>query len=229
MTMQLNSLSDSIGRASAPVGIVHPARRRGLYRNYVKRVLDILLVLLSSPVVVPLILILALLVALDGRAPFFRSERVGLRGRTFRMLKLRTMIDDAETRLDEVLRQDENARDEWNKTQKLKQDPRITRFGRFLRKSSFDELPQLWNVLMGDMSLVGPRPMMPSQRALYGGLAYYGLRPGITGIWQISDRNECDFAKRAEFDSEYDDRLSFWTDAVLVLRTFGAVVRGTGY
>jgi lipopolysaccharide/colanic/teichoic acid biosynthesis glycosyltransferase len=180
-------------------------------------------------VVVPLILILALVVALDGRAPFFRSERVGLRGRTFRMLKLRTMIDDAETRLDEFLRQDENARDEWNKTQKLKRDPRITRFGRFLRKSSFDELPQLWNVLMGDMSLVGPRPMMTSQRALYGGLAYYGLRPGITGMWQIYDRNECDFAKRAEFDSEYDERLSFWTDAVLVLRTFGAVVRGTGY
>lgn len=229
MTMQLNSLSDSIGRACAPVGIVQPARRRGLYRNYVKRVLDIILVLLSSPVVVPLILVLALVVALDGRAPLFRSERVGLRGRTFRMLKLRTMIDDAESRLDEYLRQDENARDEWNKTQKLKRDPRITRFGRFLRKSSFDELPQLWNVLMGDMSLVGPRPMMPSQRALYGGLAYYGLRPGLTGIWQISDRNECDFAKRAEFDSEYDERLSFWTDAVLVLRTFGAVVRGTGY
>jgi lipopolysaccharide/colanic/teichoic acid biosynthesis glycosyltransferase len=108
-------------------------------------------------------------------------------------------------------------------------DPRITPVGRILRRLHIDELPQLWNVLRGEMSLVGPRPMMPAQQALYPGDVYYRLRPGLTGFWQISDRNETAFARRAVYDSDYASRLSFATDFVVLLRTVRAVLRGTGY
>ncbi|MBS0562968.1 MAG: sugar transferase [Proteobacteria bacterium] len=229
MTMQLNDLRDGIHGVCAAVGTVSVPYRRGIYRNRLKRVCDLSLVILTSPLVVPLVLLLALAVWLDGNRPFYLSERVGRGGRIFRMLKLRTMVEDADDILDGYLQQNDHALREWTDKQKLRDDPRVTAIGRFLRKSSLDELPQLWNVLKGDMSLVGPRPMMPSQRGMYPGLAYYGLRPGLTGLWQISDRNGCDFAKRAEFDSAYDAQLDFATDVVVMLKTCGAVVRGTGY
>ena len=229
MTLQLNELSDEFEMSSAPVGLVNIAARSGLYRNYVKRLFDVAAVLSASLVVGPLILLLALLVAADGSNPFYWNERVGRRGRNFRMLKLRTMVPDADKMLEDYLSRNAEARLEWNSTQKLKTDPRITRIGRFLRKTSLDELPQLWNVLTGDMSLVGPRPMMPSQRPLYHGLAYYSLRPGITGIWQVSDRNESAFSKRAEYDSEYDEKLTFRMDMWLLWSTVRVVLKGTGY
>ena len=229
MTLQLNELSDDFEMSSAPVGLVNIAARSGLYRNYVKRLFDVAAVVASGLVVGPLILFLALLVAADGSNPFYWNERVGRRGRNFRMLKLRTMVPDADKMLEDYLSRNAEARLEWNSTQKLKSDPRITRVGRFLRKTSLDELPQLWNVLTGDMSLVGPRPMMPSQRPLYHGLAYYSLRPGITGIWQVSDRNESAFSKRAEYDSEYDEKLTFRMDMWLLWSTVRVVLKGTGY
>ena len=229
MTLQLNELSDEFEMSSAPVGLVNIAARSGLYRNYVKRLFDVAAVLSASLVVGPLILLLALLVAADGSNPFYWNERVGRRGRNFRMLKLRTMVPDADKMLEDYLSRNAEARLEWNSTQKLKSDPRITRVGRFLRKTSLDELPQLWNVLTGDMSLVGPRPMMPSQRPLYHGLAYYSLRPGITGIWQVSDRNESAFSKRAEYDSAYDEKLTFRMDMWLLWSTVRVVLKGTGY
>jgi lipopolysaccharide/colanic/teichoic acid biosynthesis glycosyltransferase len=229
MTLQLNDLSDDIGMVSAPVGLVKLPRRPGLYRNGAKRAFDLIAVLASGIIVLPIILIFAVLVGLDGHSPFYWSDRVGRGGRTFRMLKLRTMVPNADRLLEEHLSRNPAARAEWNSTQKLKMDPRITRTGRFLRKCSMDELPQLWNVVTGDMSLVGPRPMMPGQRALYNGLSYYALRPGITGSWQVSDRNECVFSKRAEYDRDYDRTLSFGNDLRLLLATMKVVVRGTGY
>ena len=126
--------------------------------------------------------------------------------------------------LDEIAR----ARDEWNRTQKLKNDPRITRVGAIIRKTSLDELPQFWNVLTGDMSVVGPRPMMPQQRDLYPGQAYYALKPGVTGMWQVGDRNNSSFAARARYDADYYRRVSFTTDLGLILRTVRVMVRGTG-
>lgn len=203
--------------------------RPGLYRNGIKRGLDILLVVLSLPVVLPIVGLLALMVMRDGHAPFYTQARVGQGGRIFRFWKLRSMVCDADERLSEYLDTDPEARAEWDHSQKLKADPRITRFGNFIRKSSLDELPQLWNVLKGDMSLVGPRPMMDGQQALYPGTAYYALRPGITGTWQISDRNETSFAARADFDADYEERLSFAEDLRILAGTFGAVLRGTGY
>jgi exopolysaccharide production protein ExoY len=204
-------------------------RKRSFYRDGLKRVLDVAVVVLAVPFVLPVVLIIALLVMRDGHSPFYWSERVGRGGRVFRMMKLRTMVHDAHGCLTEYLAGDPVAAAEWAETQKLKVDPRITEFGRMLRKTSLDELPQLWNVLKGDMSLVGPRPMMPDQRCIYSGSAYYVLRPGVTGPWQVSDRNDSSFAKRADFDLEYHHSLSFMNDLQLLGRTVAVVLRGTGY
>jgi len=229
MTIHFDKINNNLESASAPFGIVRLHSRTGLYRNGMKRAVDVALILLAVPIISPLILLLALLVGLDGYRPFYWSKRVGKEGREFRMLKLRTMVPDADHRLEEYLASDLTARREWESTQKLKNDPRTTGIGRILRKASLDELPQLWNVLIGDMSVVGPRPMLPNQRAMYPGFAYYALRPGITGPWQVSDRNECEFAKRADHDKAYDEELSFSTDLKLIVRTIGVVLKGTGY
>ena len=198
------------------------------YRRVFKRALDLLIVAIAALPVLAVVLPLALLVAMDGGQPFFVQDRVGRHGRTFRMWKLRTMGPDAEARLEAYLTADPEARAEWDARQKLGRDPRITRLGNLLRRSSLDELPQLWNVLTGDMSIVGPRPMMPSQKSIYPGQEYYEMRPGITGFWQVSVRNEANFAERAKFDRQYFGVLSLRTDLSLILRTFRVVLRGTG-
>lgn len=203
-------------------------RRDRLYRRGFKRALDVLLVMLALPFVLPTIVILAVMVAAQGHSPFYRQERLGRSGQVFTMWKLRTMVPDAEKRLKEYLAANDVARHEWETFQKLRNDPRITPLGHFLRKSSLDELPQLWNVLKGDMSLVGPRPMMPEQSVLYPGHAYYVLRPGLTGLWQVSDRNASTFAQRAEFDATYERILSFGTDVKVLFATVGVVFRCTG-
>lgn len=206
-----------------------PTAQRGIYRVVVKRLIDILLVLATSPVVLLTIIILAVLVARDGYNPIYQQRRVGKSGRVFTMWKLRTMVPRAEEMLESYLSTDPGARAEWNETQKLKVDPRITALGRFLRRSSLDELPQLFNVLKGDMSIVGPRPMMPEQQILYPGSCYYALRPGVTGLWQISARNKSTFADRAKFDTAYNHSLSLKTDTMVIWATVGVVLRGTGY
>jgi exopolysaccharide production protein ExoY len=216
--------------SSLPVSRLDRGRRRGLYRTLGKRTLDYAVVLLGAPFVVPVLLVLALAVYLrDGSNPFYSQDRVGKGGGVYRIWKLRTMVVDADLQLAAHLAADPVARKEWDRTQKLRDDPRITRIGRFLRKSSLDELPQLWNVLKGDMTLVGPRPMMPEQRSLYPGEAYYRLLPGITGPWQVSERNETTFAARAEFDTEYEISMSLATDVKLLIATTSVVARGTGY
>lgn len=204
------------------------ARPTGLYRMAGKRLLDVLLVLLTAPIVLPLVLILALIIRRDGGPAFYVQDRVGAGGRLFRMWKLRSMTVDADERLANVLADCPAARQEWNRTQKLRDDPRITRLGRMIRKSSIDELPQLLNVLKGEMSLVGPRPMMPQQQDLYPGKAYYRLRPGLTGSWQVSSRNESSFPDRARFDQAYDERLSLGTDLSILAATVRVVLHGTG-
>ena len=212
---------------SPPIGPSLPLT--GPYELGLKRVFDVVCVLLSLPFVAPLIGIFALIVSLDGSGAFYRQDRVGRNGRIYRIWKLRTMVPNAEAMLQEYLSENPNAAAEWELTQKLKQDPRITKIGSMLRKNSIDELPQLWNVLIGDMSLVGPRPMMPEQEALYPGLSYYLQRPGITGSWQVSERNECTFADRARFDTAYIANMSFANDLKLLFATVRVVVKGTGY
>jgi len=223
-TIRFPGFGPSTGRtADRTVG------RSGLYRDHLKRVLDLGMVILAAPIVLIVVAVLALLVRRDGGPAFYWQNRVGQNGRIFRCWKLRSMVVDAESQLAAHFARDPAARAEWDTHQKLKRDPRITPLGRLIRKTSLDELPQLWNVFRGEMSLVGPRPMLPEQRALYPGEAYYQLRPGLTGFWQISDRNDSSFAARAGYDARYNARLSLLTDMLVLLTTAWVVLRGTGY
>lgn len=212
-----------------------PRRRRqlpalGWYGRIGKRALDLALVAISLPVVLPVILLCALALWIESGQPFYRQKRLGEDGRVFRLLKLRTMVRDADQMLDRLLATNPALRAEWDATQKLKHDPRITRVGAILRATSLDELPQLWNVIKGEMSLVGPRPMMVDQLPLYGDpFAYFAVKPGITGLWQVSARNENRFDYRCKVDAAYLKQLSLWADLVLIVRTLGVVVRRTGY
>jgi lipopolysaccharide/colanic/teichoic acid biosynthesis glycosyltransferase len=233
VTIQIRAGLDGLPAGIAPgiaPGLRQEARGRrgGLYRNGLKRLLDVVIVLIAAPAVLTVVIALALCVATDRCWPFYVQERLGRNGRVFRMWKLRTMVPDADRVLAAHLAADPAARAEWDRYQKLRRDPRVTAFGTLLRRTSLDELPQLFNVLRGDMSLVGPRPMMPSQRDIYPGTEYYLLRPGITGPWQTSERNETSFAQRAEFDRRYFEELSLGTDLRLLLRTVKVVLQATG-
>ncbi len=212
-------------RAIARQDIVSP---KGIYRRFFKRVFDVAAVLAAAPVILPVIAGLALVVRRDGGPAFYSQLRVGKGGRSFRMWKLRSMVPDADARMDEYLQSNAAARVEWEMTQKLRHDPRITRVGHFIRRSSLDELPQLWNVLKGEMSLVGPRPMMPCQQSMYPGRAYYLMRPGITGLWQTAGRHATAFSARAVYDGEYEATLSLGTDLRILSRTVGVVMKCTG-
>jgi lipopolysaccharide/colanic/teichoic acid biosynthesis glycosyltransferase len=231
MTVPVSDVSNSIKVSAFDHGAASKAMRREPtpYRDFFKRLLDITLVVATSVVTLPVVLVLAAVIWLNGGQPFYSQTRVGRGGRSFRIYKLRTMVRDADQILASSLEESPELRAEWEATQKLKNDPRITPFGRMLRKTSLDELPQLLNVVRGEMSLVGPRPMMESQVSLYPGSAYYRLRPGLTGFWQISDRNRCDFADRARFDEAYDRTVSLATDVRVLFATVFVVLRGTGY
>ena len=229
MTMRFEEFSAVEAVPSSAAFKAATTQKHGMYRRVVKRLFDVSAVLIAAPVVVPVVGMLALAVAATGGQAFYTQDRVGKSGRTFRMWKLRSMVQNADALMEAHLATDPAARAEWDTTQKLKNDPRITRFGRFLRRSSLDELPQLWNVVKGDMSLVGPRPMMLNQRNLYPGMAYYALRPGITGLWQTAGRNKTTFAARAEYDAAYEGDVSLRQDVSILWRTVAVVMNATGY
>lgn len=214
-----------------PEQFAHVIFRPGLYRAFGKRALDLSLAIMLLPIALPLVALAALALWLTGVNPFYSQLRVGLNGTTFRLWKLRTMRPDADQVLEQILRNDPAKRAEWDSTQKLKEDPRVTRLGHLLRKTSMDELPQFLNVLRGDMSLLGPRPIMLDQRALYGPTlhVYTAMRPGISGLWQVTERNDAEFARRAEIDVEYARSLSFKGDLRLIWQTFRTVLRSTGF
>jgi lipopolysaccharide/colanic/teichoic acid biosynthesis glycosyltransferase len=231
MTMtfpEFNAAVGLTGDANVQAALALP-HKPGLYRNFFKRALDVTAILLAAPVVVPVVAALAVAVARDGGKPFYSQMRVGKNGKRFRMWKLRSMVCDADERMEDYLAAHPEARLEWDLTQKLKDDPRITRMGKFLRQSSLDELPQLWNVFRGEMSLVGPRPIMLSQQVIYPGVEYYALRPGCTGYWQTAGRNRTTFEARAEYDTAYEHNLSLGTDLKILVATVGVMAKGTGY
>lgn len=230
MTIHLKDFPEAgVGLSVSPAQNGAVRRGNSFYKTYGKRAIDIALILCAAPFIVPVVVVIALMAWSKDASPFYFQRRIGKGGKIFNLVKIRTMVPNAEAALEAYLAQDPAARIEWDTTQKLKHDPRITAAGHFLRKSSLDELPQLWNVLKGDMSLIGPRPMMVDQQKLYPGTAYYALRPGISGAWQVSDRNDSSFADRAGYDTEYNNNLSFKTDVSILVRTFGAVIRCTGY
>lgn len=206
-------------------------RAARLYRQRLKRAFDVVAVLLVLPIALPVMVIIAILLRVEGGAVWFTQQRLGQDGYSFNLWKFRTMVVDADSELERYLDADPSLRAEWDATQKLKKDPRITRTGRILRKTSLDELPQLFNILRGEMSVVGPRPMLVEQLDMYGPLArhYFALRPGLKGLWQVSDRNNTDFARRAEIDAVYEQNLSMVGDIKIIFATFAVIVRGTGY
>lgn len=206
----------------------------GFYARFGKRAFDIAFVLVTAPMGLSLVLVGVVLALLSGVRPFYLQPRIGKGGRVFKMIKIRSMVTDADQVLETYLAENPDAHAEWSEKQKLTNDPRIVRFGRILRRSSLDEMPQLWNVLIGDMSVIGPRPMMANQKALYdssdarNSADYYCVRPGITGPWQISDRSKGSFAGRVEYDKSYCRGLSFREDMRILGKTVGAVLRFTG-
>lgn len=200
------------------------------YAKRIKRFLDVVLVLMALPVALPLIFGLWFVARMDGAAGFFGHARIGRAGRPFTCWKIRTMVPDAEDILHRHLETSPELAREWAENFKLVNDPRITRFGAFLRKTSLDELPQLWNVLRGDMSIVGPRPVPHDELENYAdrAWAYEDMRPGLTGIWQVSGRGSCTYDERINMDVEYAHNVGPVLDLKIIFRTFGAVVRKTG-
>jgi len=200
------------------------------YRHGVKRRMDILLTAALAPLLLPAIGILWFLVRLDGNPGFFGHWRVGQKGRSFKCWKLRSMVPDAEARLREFLATNPAAAREWSANFKLANDPRVTRLGRFLRRTSLDELPQFWNVIRGEMSLVGPRPVPREELRKYSGSewAYFAFLPGITGLWQISGRNRISYDDRVRMDVSYLLKAGFWFDLNVLFRTVSVVLKKTG-
>ncbi|WP_307691977.1 sugar transferase [Variovorax ginsengisoli] len=196
-----------------------------------KRVVDILAAIFFFAAFGWLYLLIWLLVLLTSGAPGIYSQpRYGKGGRVFKLYKFRSMVSNSQEILNEYLRTDENARQQWAKFQKLEKDPRITKFGALIRKTSLDELPQFWNVLIGDMSVVGPRPCMLDQKNLYGNSwnHYCAVRPGVTGLWQVSGRNTVSYSRRVALDVRYVERLSIRQDAYIFLKTIWVVATGHG-
>ncbi|RWR33776.1 sugar transferase [Sinirhodobacter populi] len=210
--------------------VVESEYESGFYEKAGKRIFDIcaagFILFMASPV----ILVLLLMARRDGGPAIFRHHRIGRGGDRFHCLKVRSMVIDAEQRLAAILHQDPAAAEEWRETHKLTHDPRVTWFGRFIRKTSLDELPQLWNVIRGEMSLVGPRPIVSEEIARYGTDfdSYTRVRPGITGLWQVSGRNDTTYDERVAMDVDYARSVSFLQDLKILLLTARSVALRTG-
>ena len=199
--------------------------------SFAKRALDVSAASLLLLVILPLLLLTAIAVALDGGPVLYLSERVGANGIPFKCLKFRTMMLGADHCLDEYLGHHPSAREEWMQNRKLAFDPRVTYVGRLLRRSSIDEFPQLINVIKGDMSLVGPRPVTQAELdAYYGSQAelYKSVRPGITGLWQVSGRNDVDYASRVALDARYVCNWNIIFDILILCKTPQAVLSRRG-
>ena len=203
----------------------------GLLLVAAKRAVDLAGASLLLLVLAPVFILIALMIKIDSAGPvLFRQWRLGFRGRRFLMFKFRTMCAGAEADIEELIIGDSAKRIVWEEFQKLWDDPRLTGFGRYLRKLSLDEFPQLWNVLKGEMSLVGPRPITPDQREIYGGDfdLYTSVKPGITGMWQVNGRNRTSFRQRILWDAYYIQNWTLGLDLSILLRTIGVVLTGEG-
>ena len=195
------------------------------------RVMDVAVSLAALLFISPLLLTIAILIRIqDGGPALFGQSRIGLNGKMFTCFKLRSMVLDSDARLEALLSSDPVARLEWDRDHKLREDPRITRLGGFLRRSSLDELPQLFNVLRGEMSLVGPRPIVPKERVKYGSkfAAYCSVTPGITGLWQVSGRNNVSYRRRVAMDVVYSRSKSLSYDLAIIFKTVPAVLTRRG-
>ena len=229
--------SDGSGLRLIPRRIRHsltierPPALFGLAARLLKRLFDVVGVSLLGLVALPLLGLIAMAVKLDSRGPvFFGHTRIGRGGRVFYAWKFRSMVPNATEVLEQHLHSNPLARAEWRAKQKLRHDPRVTRLGHWLRRTSLDELPQLWNVLVGEMSLVGPRPIIESERFHYREkiALYEGVLPGLSGLWQVSGRSNTTYEERVELDSYYVTHWSLWLDISILLKTIPAAFFGRG-
>lgn len=201
------------------------------YRNGGKRAFDIMASVAALALLFPVLVVVGFIIFLNDRGkPLFVHKRLGQQGKSFGCLKLRSMIANAEERLKEVLEASPEARVEWEESQKLTNDPRVTRVGNFLRKTSLDELPQLFNVLRGEMSLVGPRPIVRDELPRYGedAEAYLRVRPGLTGLWQTTGRNDVSYQERVNMDVQYERDITFTEDLRIMAMTVVTMLKRTG-
>ena len=197
----------------------------------IKRIFDIVVTICGGFFILPFMLFIAVIIYLDSEGPIiYKQKRIGQNGKEFNFYKFRSMVKNADIILEEYLNTHESEKIEWQKNFKLKNDPRVTKIGRIIRKTSIDELPQLWNVLIGDMSLVGPRPLLPNEVERYNSYIedYKLVLPGLTGVWQVSGRSDTTFEQRAIMDSWYIHNWSIWIDIVYLLKTVLAVVKSKG-
>ncbi|MFG6665175.1 sugar transferase [Sulfitobacter sp. 916] len=201
-----------------------------IYVLFVKRGFDFSLALILLTLLSPVLLCIAGIVSLDRAKPIFAHERVGMNGRRFKCYKFRTMRPDADDLLEKILECDAAAEAQWNKNHKISNDPRITYVGKWLRQTSLDELPQLLNVLLGDMSLVGPRPITYGETKRYKEHLpkYLALRPGLTGLWQVYGRGTVDYCERIDMDVNYFQKISFVGDIRLICMTFNVILQRKG-
>ncbi len=209
---------------------VQPRSAEGFYRNGGKRVFDVVLASLLLVLLAPLLAFLMLIVAMDGGAPIFGQTRVGQSGGLFRCLKIRSMRRDADVELVRLLAEDRDAAAEWARDARLSDDPRVTRVGAFLRKASLDDLPKLINVLRGEMSIVGPRPVIMDEldRYVKHAESYMAVKPGLTGLWQTDGRHAMSYDDRVELDVAYAETYGFWRDVEIIFRTALAGFKLTG-
>jgi exopolysaccharide production protein ExoY len=219
-----------------PVGgndLAKPFRHlRWKVRPQAKRLFDVLSAIILIVIVAPVICLITLIILLSGQVPFYPHTRIGLGGREFGCLKFTTMHRNADVMLAQLLERDPIAKHEWETNRKLQRDPRVTLFGAFLRTTSLDELPQLLNILVGQMSLVGPRPVTRDEFSKFYGpseaAAYSSVRPGLTGLWQVSGRSEVGYENRVELDTLYVESLSMRTDLAILVRTIHVVLSRRG-
>lgn len=217
----LNPASELVGRVT----------RRRANAAFMRRLIEVVIAMTALVVLAPVLVLIAVAVwARDGGNPIFIHHRLGRGGVLFPCLKFRSMVVDSQSRLDELLVADPAAAAEWANDQKLRNDPRITQLGQWLRKTSLDELPQLLNVLAGQMNLVGPRPIVESEVWRYGRYYrhYCSVRPGITGLWQVSGRNDLSYRRRVVLDTVYARSRSLAVDLAIMLRTVPAMLSGRG-
>jgi exopolysaccharide production protein ExoY len=244
-TLSQGGLVGSLAKGASAVPLIHHAPRHhalhGTLRHQhpqahsqpgeaAKRVLDIVGALLLAVLLSPLLLVVSIALARDRGPIIYSHSRTGRHGRAFGCLKFRTMVPNAEQVLRDLLHQDTELQLEWRRDQKLRNDPRVTTIGRFLRRTSLDELPQLWNVIKGDMSLVGPRPVVREEWQRYGRRLniYLAAKPGVTGLWQVMGRSDSCYRRRVALDSYYVRKRSLLLDVFILLRTVKVVLYGRG-
>jgi exopolysaccharide production protein ExoY len=203
---------------------------RGAWHEFLKRTIDILGALMIALALSPVLITVCTMLCLQGQSVIYKHRRIGRDGRTFGCLKFRTMVPNADQALRDLLEKNPELKREWVRDHKLRNDPRVTPIGRFLRRSSLDELPQLWNVLRGEMSLVGPRPIVREELLRYGRKVreYLAIKPGITGLWQVTGRNDINYRRRVALDMYYVRNQNLLLDIYILIKTTGVVLGRTG-